>query len=81
MGTDNQIKVENVPQQTLWTIIWQRLHKKKDRQLTSVLIAREFASAKGTRLSKFIVSDRLHKRGMKCSVLPFAMNCAPEVNG
>lgn len=54
---------------------------KRNGQLTSVQIAREFAAATGTRLSRFSVSDRLHKRGlyarkpMICIPLTPAVKC------
>ena len=80
MYAENQVKVGNVPQQTqdryLATIA------KRNRHLTSAQIAREFAAATGTRLSRHTVSDRLHKRGlytrkpMICVPLTRAAKCA-----
>ena len=55
---------------------------KRNRHLTSAQIAREFAAATGTRLSRHTVSDRLHKRGlyarkpMICVPLTRAAKCA-----
>lgn len=55
---------------------------KRNRHLTSVQIAKEFAAATGIRLSRFTVSDRLHKRGLYarkpkiCVPLTGAAKCA-----
>ncbi|GBL90707.1 hypothetical protein AVEN_219368-1 [Araneus ventricosus] len=36
----------------------------RNRQLMAAQISREFVAATGTRLSRYIVSDMLHKRGL-----------------
>ncbi|GIY17545.1 hypothetical protein CEXT_710541 [Caerostris extrusa] len=75
MCPDNQVRVVNVPQDFqdhyLATIA------KRNRQLTSVQIAKEFAIATGIRLSRFTVSDRLHKKKVVCNQKP--MICIPQL--
>lgn len=69
MCENNQVKVEsattNSQNRYVTTIV------KRNRQLTSAQITREFATATWTQLSKYIVSYRMHQRGLygrKCNV-------------
>lgn len=61
MCADNQFKVENVPLQIFRTIIWQRLLNETDLVKLSQT-ARKFTEVTRTRLFRYTVSDRLHKR-------------------
>ncbi|GFT83873.1 hypothetical protein NPIL_74231 [Nephila pilipes] len=50
---------------------------KIDRQLTSVQIARDFDAATGTRLYRFTVSSRLHKRGLYAEKIVICIPLTP----